>query len=293
MGTADTDRSEPLRCIESTTKASGGGDALRSAPPALRDSLEPWADLVTAGFRFGNRGTHTSRTIMLTELGDALAAVPDAAGRDAYIQAIVEENILGKSTTATRRWTYQRLRELYGLDPRLPLFRVLRRVWPFDEPGRPLLTMLCALARDPLLRSTQPAVLALPPGTELVRAAFLGSLRAAVGERLNEAVLDKVARNAASSWSQSGHLQGRMRKLRQRVTPTPGSLAMALWLGTAERLAGRSLLDCRWTRVLDRTGPELLPLALQAKRLGLIHARTGGGVVEIDASRLDPATTKR
>ena len=111
--------------------------------------------------------------------------------------------------------------------------------------------------------------------------------------RLNEAVLDKVARNAASSWAQAGHLQGRMRKIRTPVAPTPGCLAMALWLGAVEGLAGRALLDCAWTRVLDRTGPELLPVALQAKQLGLIHARAGGGVIEIDTSLLDPAGARR
>ena len=30
----------------------------------------------------------------------------------------------------------------------------------------------------------------------------------AIGERLNESTLDKVVRNTASSWSQSGHLEG-------------------------------------------------------------------------------------
>ena len=293
MGTVNTSSTGPLQRIESPAKADGGSGAPGSVPSTFQSPLAPCAALTTAGFRFGDRGTHTSRTIMLTELGDVLEAIPDAVGRDAYTHAIVEENVLGKPTIATRRWTHQRLRELYGLDPRLPLFRVLRRLWPIDEPGRSLLAMLCALARDPLLRSTQSAVLALPAGAELVRAVFLGSLRDAVGERMNEAVLDKVARNAASSWSQSGHLQGRMRKLRTRVTPTPGALAMALWLGTVEKLAGRSLLECRWTRVLDRTGAELLPLALEAKRLGLIHARAGGGVVDIDASRLDPAMAGR
>ena len=152
--------------------------------------------------------------------------------------------------------------------------------------------MLCALARDPLLRTTAPAVLALPVGSELVRSRFLDGIRQAVGIRLNEAVLDKVARNAASSWAQAGHLQGRMRKIRSRVAPTPGSLAMSLWLGALDGLAGRALLDSPWSRVLDRTGAELLAVALQAKQLGLIHARAGGGVVEIDVSRLDPATLR-
>ena len=245
--------------------------------------------LSTAGFRFGDKGTHTSRTIMLAELSDLLAAVPPDARREDYTRVIIDDNVLGKQTIATRRLTNQRLGELYGLEPRLPLFRVLRRLWDIDTAGHPLLAMLCALARDPLLRATVPSVLALPAGAELIRAAFLDALRQVVGGRLNEAVLDKVARNVASSWSQSGHLQGRMRKLRIRVRPTSGSLAMALWMGTLEGLAGQSLLDCRWARVLDRAGPELLPVALQAKQRGLIHARAGGGVVEIDASRLDAA----
>ena len=250
---------------------------------------EPRDATVRAGFRFGDKGTHTSRTIMLAELDELLAAVrPEAAETD-YHAAIVDENVLGKATIATRRSTGQRLRELYALDPRVPIFRVLRRLWPMDVPGRPLLALLCALARDPLLRSTAPVVLALPAGSELVRSRFLDEIRQAVGARLNEAVLDKVARNAASSWAQSGHLRGRMRKVRTPVAPTPGCLAMALWLGTLEGLAGRALLDCSWTRVLDCTGLALLPAALQAKQIGLIHARVGGDVVEIDASRLDPA----
>lgn len=250
-------------------------------------SIEPSESLSRAGFRFGGKGTHTSRTIMLSELTELLSAVPADVERGDYEVVIVHDNLLGKATTATRRLTNQRLGELYGLDPRLPLFRALRAVWAVDELGRPLVAMLCSLARDPLLRATAPAVLELPLGAELVRSIFLDSIREVVGSRLNDAVLDKVARNAASSWSQSGHLAGRVRKIRRRVTPTPGSLAFALWMGAFEGLAGEALLECRWTRVLDRTGRELVPFLLQAKQLGLVHARVGGGVTEIDATGLD------
>jgi hypothetical protein len=240
-----------------------------------------------AGFRTGSRGTHTSRTIMLAELTDLLEALPASASRDDYFTATTEANLLGKSTAATRRLTDQRLGELYGLDPTIKLFGVLRRLWTADPAGRPLLALLCALARDPLLRATAAPVLTLAPGAELVRGTFLDALREVVGARLNDSVLDKVARNAASSWSQSGHLAGRMRKIRRRVTPTPGATAYALWLGSLEGLAGESLLSSRWASVLDVTGRELLPVVLQAKQLGLLNARAGGGVIEIDVSRLD------
>ena len=252
-------------------------------------ALEPTEAMSAVGFRFGDRGTHTSRTMMLAELTDLLEAVPADAERQDYGRAIVDDNVLGKQTTATRRLTNQRLGELFGLDLRLPLFRVLRRLWAIDKHGQPLLALLCALARDPLLRSTAQAVLELPVGSELVRATFLGAIREAVGSRLNNSTLDKVARNAGSSWSQSGHLKGRVRKIRERVSPSPGPVAAALWMGSLEGLAGEQLLGCRWTRVLDRSGQQLMPIALQVKQLGLINAHVGGGVVHVEPSGLDAA----
>ena len=151
----------------------------------LQHRADPVASASTAkaGFRFGNKGTHTSRTIMLAELTELLAAAPINATRADYTTVIVDENALGKPTIATRRLTNQRLAELYTLDPHVPIFRVLRRLWPVDPLGRPLLAMLCALARDPLLRSTAPAVLTLPPGAELMRMNFLDNIRQAVGAR--------------------------------------------------------------------------------------------------------------
>ncbi len=248
--------------------------------------LEP---LIRAGLRFGNRGTHTSRTIMLAELAELLAVVPEEANEDTYIQAIVKENVLGKRTAANRRLSRQRLRELYGLSPHLPLFRALRHLWRRDAQGRPLLALLCALARDPLLRLTAPVVMELRPGQELVRGDLYQVISDGVGGRLNDRVIDAVARNAASSWCQSGHLQGRMRKLRQRVSPTPAPLALAVWLGTQQGERGAALLESPWSRVLDRTAAELLPLALNAHRQGLIRARASGELVEIDPLPMDQA----
>ncbi len=246
-------------------------------------------DLSRAGFRFGERGTHTSRTIMLAELSALFEAVPPGATRAEYTAAIVEDNALGKQTVATRRLTSQRLGELYALDPGVPVFRVLRRLWELDPAGRPLLAMLVALTRDPLLRGTAHGVLGLRPGEELVRTTFRTAIREVVKDRLNESILDKVARNTASSWTQSGHLVGRVRKIRTRVRPSVGPVVMALWLGTLEGRAGMALLETRWTRVLDTSGEALIAHVLQARRLGFLNARIGGGTVEIDARALDPA----
>ncbi len=249
------------------------------------------ASLERAGFRFGDRGTQSSRHIMLPELGELLDALPAEADRLDYAAAIVDENVLGKPTLATRRATRQRLTELYALDPGVPLFRVLRRLWEFDgrdAGGRALLALLAALARDPLLRVTAAHVLGLAPGQGLERAAFADAIRARTGPRFNDAVLAKVAGNAAISWSHAGHLGGRTRRVRRIVVPTPAAAAMAVWLGEAEGLAGHGLIDSRWAAVLDVSGGALLPHAVEARRLGLIRLSAAGNVVDVSARALDP-----
>lgn len=250
------------------------------------------ARLEKAGLRFGDRGTHTSRTMMLRELEDLLSLVPREAAQEEYESAIVVDNALGKETTSNRRSTKQRLSELYGLDPRLPIFRVLLRLWDLDEDGRPLLALLCALARDPLLRATATVVLPMTPGQELLRSEMTAAIAAETGDRLKDTVTDKVARNAGSSWTQSGYLEGRVRKIRQKVEPTPGATAFAMWLGSLQGLAGEGLLESGWARALDVGPGELLDLVLRAKQLGLLKARVGGGVIEIQSGELDPVAAQ-
>jgi hypothetical protein len=240
------------------------------------------------GFRGGFVGTHTSRTMMLAELTTLLAAVPAAAGRQEYVEAVVEANALGKATTATRRLTLQRLSELYTLDPEVPVFRVLRRLWDLAAESRPLLALLVAIARDPLLMATAPPILSLPPGTEMVRQSVREALRLAVGERLNDSTLDKVIRNAASSWTQSGHLSGRTFKARQKVRVSPPTIAFAFYLGNAAGFQGEELLTSGWVKTLDCRPSEALDAALDAKRVGLLDLRTAGGVFDLNLQRLDP-----
>lgn len=246
---------------------------------ATLDSVGPAA--IKFGLRDGDKGTHTSRTMMLEELATLLAGSSPDASREDYARAIIDDNILAKRTAATRRLTNQRLGELYSLTPSLTLFRVLRRLWGLDSAGQPLLALLLALARDPLLRATAQPVLTMHEGEELSRQSITTALRTAVGERLNDATLDKVVRNSLSSWTQSGHLTGRARKFRKLVSPTPLVVVYALLLGYICGRRGERLFDSFWCRVLDRPKDELIFLAMDAKRLGVIDLKQAGHVIEI------------
>ena len=218
---------------------------------------------------------------MLDELSDLLNAVPGEASREDYADAVVAHNCLGKRTAATRKLSLQRLTELYALKPQVILFRVLRDLWRRNETSRPLLALLLALARDPLLRATTTAVMRTPYGHEFARQSMKDALTEAVGDRLNEATLDKVVRNASSSWTQSGHFRGRGRKTRQKVEATPAATAFALLLGFAVGRRGRLLFEAPWAAVLDASPGDLVDVAVDAKRLGLLDLKQSGSMIDV------------
>lgn len=234
------------------------------------------------GLKVGDVGAHTSRTMMLADLRDLLAAATQNSSRQSdYRDAVVDASVLGKRTLASRRLAFQRLSELYGLDPSIPVFRVLRQLWPSDRTGRPMLAFLVAFARDPLLRATAAPVLRLTAGRSVAAAQLDDELRSRLGTRLNPAVRHKVARNAASTWTQSGHLAGRVRKVRATPVITPSVVALATLLATINGAHGRAIFASEYVQLLDRPSSQLTPLLQEAHRAGLINFKQAGDIVEL------------
>ena len=225
---------------------------------------------------------------MFDDLAALLAATAPGALRADYVSAITDGNCLGKPTASTRKLSIQRLTELYALDPSVPIFRVFRRLWFLDIAARPLLALMCAIARDPLLAATVGPVLSLMPGAELQRDAMKKALHQIAGDRFNDSIMDKVVRNAASSWQQSGHLEGRTFKKRKRVTASAAGAVFAIYLAHLSGFRGSELFASGWFALLDCSPGEARELAVEAKRLGLIDLRMAGDVVDLNLDRLDP-----
>ena len=226
-------------------------------------------------------GTHTSRTIMLAELRLLLAAEPPDTALEAYRTAIVEDNILLKDTQSTRVRTLRGLRELYALDPNVPIFGALRDLWADDQQAQPLLALLSATARDPLLRASTGLVLATPKGETVTPQMLAAAVGEASAGQYNPTVLAKVGRNAASSWQQSGHLCGRVTKIRGQAESRPAAVAYALLLGHLCGASGDALFDTLWSRLLDAPTHVLRNQAQVAAQQGWIEYRQSGGVTEV------------
>ena len=246
-----------------------------------RASVSAGALEVVAGDVSG--GTTTSHTIVVGALALLLDAVPADAPTEAYAEAALERNVLGKDTDAARRRTFRHLRELYLLRSDSLLFRGLRDLWPVDPTARPLLAGLCALARDAVFRASRTAITGTAPGEDVTAADLATAVGAHFPDSYSGGTLAKIGRNTFSSWEQTGHLVAstRARKVRTRAVCRPANVAYALVLGHLEGIRGRALFETPWTAVLDAPTSQLLELASTASQLGLIEFRHAGGVVDV------------
>jgi hypothetical protein len=234
------------------------------------------------GFSFERGGVHTARTMMLDELRALLSFVDAAdAAKAEYLDAIQTANCLGKRSGRTRALTFRHLADLYALDPSLLVFRALRFFWQRDVDGQPLVAALCAYSRDPILRATAPFVLGFQEGATVTREGMEEFLDAQEPGRFSKATLKSTAQNLNSSWTQSCHLSGRVRKVRARAVATPGAASLALLLGYVGGLRGESLLKSDYTRMLDCSFERTLELAEDASRRGWISLKRVGQVIEV------------
>lgn len=258
---------------------------MTDANPAIRQTSpgfpEASSTLEKFGLKFSTGGAHISRTMMLAELDAVLAAVPVGSGAGDYREAVLRRNVLGKTTDSTREKSLRHLRELYALEEATPVFGLLRKLYAMDTASLRLLAVQVAWSRDPLLRATTPPVMDASEGERVETASLAQALESAFPNQYSELNRNKIARNAASSWTQSGHLAGRANKTRQRIKPTVASVTMAFVLGESAGYHGASVFSNPWCRLLDLNADRAKAMGLEAHRAGILNLRTVGEVVEL------------
>lgn len=234
------------------------------------------------GFKLNRNSTHTSRTIMLHELTLLFDYVADTnAPTKAYLEAIIVDNCLHKRSVSNRKITARHLMELYALDTKVPIFRALRYLWTQDEMAQPLLTLLCAFTRDSILHDTAHHFIHVSPSATITREDTEQWINAMGPGRFSEVTLSSIAKNLNSSWTQSGHLVGRVKKTRIVNQATPGAVTFALFLGYLSGIRGIALFESEYIKLLDCSKPEAIDLAQEASQRAFLTFRKLTDVVEV------------
>jgi hypothetical protein len=237
-----------------------------------------------SGF-INNIGAHTARTIMFRELAMLFNATTKNSPIEEIRNKVYNENILHKKSISGRKETFGHLKKKFGLDPNIPIYNTLRWAWSVSiEEERPLLTLLCALSRDTSLRITAPYILSLMPGKIADKEKISALIEQAFPNSYSPLVIDSMTRNLLSSWTQSGHLQGLVKKTRTKANSNTSACVFALAIGYLAGYRGRMLLDTIWMQALDATAYEIQEYLQRAMKKGWIRYRESGGMMEISIS---------
>lgn len=238
--------------------------------------------LENCGFRLNRSGGHSARTIMVEELELLFAYIDDPdAPKQSYLDAIVTENCLGKASQSSRLITSQIISTMYGFDPDIPLFRLLRFFWARDTEGHALLAALCAYARDPIFRMSVPYILSINKGSQVSREVLETFIEEQEPGRYSSITRASVAKNINSSWTQTGHLVGRGSKKRAEANPTVANVAYAAILATLMGHRGKALFDSDPIRMLDVPAGRAIELAQQASEKGWLIYKRIGDIIEV------------
>ena len=233
------------------------------------------------GFSFDRNSTHTARTIMLDEVTQLLDWVRDEnATQQDYLDAIIENNCLQKRSMSNRKITARHLSNLYSLDYQIPIFKAFVFLWYRDEVSRPLLAILMAYARDTLFRQVADQILQIVPNQIITRSNTEIWINDLEPGRFSEVTLRSAAKNINSSWTQSGHLDGKINKMRTAVQATSGAVAFAVFLAYLSGYRGIEIFHAPCMAILDTSEHELRGLAQEASQRGWIIFNHVGDVIE-------------
>ncbi len=226
-----------------------------------------------------------ARSMMISELS-ALLQTHHSAGLADFRRLIEEENLLGKPTFTSRQKSFRHLVELYGLDASRALFRVLVQFAVINPDTVPLLALVCVYCRDPQLRASFSLIEQAAPGASIPRRLMEEHLETFFPDRFSPAMKQSLARNVNTTWTVTGHLQGRATKT--RTIPTPSFLATtyALFAGYLAGLRGDFLLQSVFSRLVAVSPPQAIEHLKEASKQGFLRLRHAGGVTEIDFSPL-------
>ena len=246
------------------------------------------------GFKPEGGGAHLSRTIMVQELSMLFEflSLPEARTHE-YKDAIINQNCLGKRSGNTRKLTFGHLKDLYALDPDVPVFKAMRFFWARDEKSRPMLALLCAIARDPILRHIAPKIINIRLEEEVPRETVEQFISEAFPNRFSSATLKSTAQNINSSLSKAGLLKGRVRKFRKKPELSIGVTAYATCLARMEGNQGLSLFDNVYTNALNHPREMLIEQAELASAKGWMVFKHVGNVMEVDFPKLIDANLRK
>jgi hypothetical protein len=239
----------------------------------------------TFGFSSNRSGAHLSRSMMLTEITALLPKLQSLSLEESKSK-ILDENILGKPTFSSRQKTLRNLTDLYTLEGKYTLFRIMHQFAALTPESIPQLGLVFAFCRDDQLRSSFAVIEKLKLGETLPLSTMIDHFENAWPDRFSIAMKSSLSQNVNTTWTVSGHLAGRIKKTRTLPVPTLAGVTYAMLAGYLYGLRSFSLIDSVFAKLVSNNREEIFPLLQMASIRGWCRFRQAGGVIDLDFSPL-------
>ena len=236
------------------------------------------------GFVSGRTGPHLARSLMHEELYECINYLKAHPGIS-YREAVIDENCLNKDTMKNRVLTAKHLSLMYGMEEDSPIPKGLRYFMTYADGNYTLLALLCALARDPLLRYSASFIFSYKYGEHVARVELEQYIDKMERGRYSPAMLKSLSQNLNGSWTFSGYLKGKRDKVRSKVSANAAAVSYAAYLSTLRGNSGFSVLTDDFMKVLECREDEAIAKLREASSMGIITLNKIGDVMEIAFSK--------
>ncbi|MGE5620371.1 MAG: BrxA family protein [Sphingomonadaceae bacterium] len=229
------------------------------------------------------------------DLESVLAAAPPHASVEEFRRLVLDQNVAGKRSAASRQKLWQQLRLRYILDCSIPesaaFLSAMASTSSPSERGLLCLLMMARtdrLFRDVTLESISP--LLTRDGTVVssdeVQRTVERCLRTE-GVSWSPETVVSVRQHLLAALKDCGVLRGSI--TRRTVRPRPGTpfALLASRFALLEGLTPRQTLESRWFRLLGMGGEQVADLLRAAAREGALRFRMQAEVVELQLPRLE------
>lgn len=224
------------------------------------------------------------------ELEALLAAAPPGSSADDYRRLLISDNVAGKASVNQRDWMWKRLKLRYALDsPETTEFKAFR--WAIEAAASPsergVVAALMMARTDRLFREIV---------TDLVAPSIARRGITIDGDQVKDRVemmarqdglawsaksIHNIASHILSSLKDYGILTGSKQRRTIGIRLTPAAATFAAFLGRAQGLTDRQLLDSAWFRFLGTDTAEATAALHRAAQAGLVTFRIQADVVEL------------
>lgn len=230
---------------------------------------------------------HLARSMMYGELETVLNYLQSEKISPIIVKkAIIEQNCLAKNTGNNRVSTCDKLISHYILNEEVEFFRSFYFFWHKNEFTKNVLAFLFSFSRDRILYEMVPYVVSFDSGAEITLGQMEGVLSEKYGHKYRESTLRSMVQNLRSTLTQSGHLKGKVKKIKSKPVLDSNGIAYALYLGYTLGIRGELLFESEFMKAIECSVERGINLAFDASAKGILNMKKVGNVIEIQFPRL-------